>query len=98
MQLSHLVSAQTSSGSIVVDGVFTQPASVNASSGSVTIRLLPGSAIDLNVHTGSGSIEPRGGLQLSNGITRRNELTGAIGTPAPGATLTVQTSSGNVVI
>jgi hypothetical protein len=97
-QLQHLRSAQTSSGSISLDGVFTEAASVSASSGTISIRLLPGTAIDLSARTGSGSIEPQGGLQLANGITRRNELTGAIGTPAPGATLTVQTSSGNVVI
>jgi hypothetical protein len=97
-QLQHLRSAQTSSGSISLDGVFTEAASVSASSGTISVRLLPGSAVALNVHTSSGSIEPRGGLQLANGVTRRNELTGTIGTPSPGATLTVQTSSGNVVI
>ena len=95
--LQHLRSAQTSSGSISLDGVFTDPATVSASSGSVSIRLLPGTAIGLNVHTGSGSIEPHG-LLLNNGTTRRNELTGAIGTPAPGAQLTVQTASGGVTI
>jgi Putative adhesin len=97
-QLQHLRSAQASSGSISLDGVFTDAASVSTSSGAVSIRLLPGTAIDLDVHTGSGSITPQGGLQLTNGVTRRNQLTGAIATPAPGATLTVQTSSGNVVI
>jgi len=95
--LQHLRSAQTSSGSISLEGVFTDAATVSASSGSVSIRLLPGSAIKLNVHTGNGSVEPHG-LVLSNGTTRHNELTGAIGTPTADAQLTVQTSSGNVVI
>jgi Toastrack DUF4097 len=96
-ELQHLSSAQTSSGSINLEGVFTDAANVSASSGMVSIRLLPGSAINLNVHTGSGSVEPHG-LLLSDGTTRRNELTGAIGTPASGAQLNVQTSSGNISI
>ena len=95
--LQHLRSAQTSSGPLSLEGVFTDAATVSASSGSVSLRLLPGSAVDLNVHTRSGSVEPHG-LSLSNGVTQHNELTGALGTPAPGAQLTVQTSSGNVSI
>lgn len=97
-QLQHLRQAQTSSGTIILDGVFTDAAQVSASSGAVKIRLDPGSAEQLDVHTGSGTIEPQGGLLLSGGETRRDTLTGAIGAPAPGAVLSVHTSSGSVVV
>ena len=96
-ELQHLESAQSSSGAISLSGTFTDPATVSTSSGSVNIQLQPGSAEQLDIHTASGSIEPHG-LVLSNGVTRRNELTGSIGSPAPGATLTVQTASGSVSI
>jgi hypothetical protein len=97
-QLPHLVKAQTSSGSISLDGVFSEAATVNSSSGTVNLKLLPGSAVTLDVHTNSGSVQPEGGLVLNGGVTRRDTLTGAIGTPAADATLKVQTSSGSVVI
>jgi Putative adhesin len=95
--LRHLHQAQTSNGSISLEGVFTDQARVATSSGSVTVKLLPGTAVDLDVHTGSGSVEPQN-LVLSGGVTRRDTLQGAIGSPTPGATLTIQTSSGSVYI
>lgn len=98
-QLQHLRQAQSTSGSISLDGVFVDQAQVNASSGTVNIRLLPGSAVVLDVHTGSGSIEPHGLTGLTGAaLTRRDTLTGTIGTPAPDATLHVQTSSGNIIV
>jgi hypothetical protein len=98
-QLQHLRQAQSTSGSISLEGVFVDQAQVSASSGTVNIRLLPGSAVVLDVHTSSGSIEPHGLTGLTGtAVTRRDTLTGTIGTPAPDATLHVQTSSGNVVI
>jgi putative adhesin len=96
-QLAHVVSVQSASGRIALEGVFAQAASVSASSGRVDVKLLPGSAVTLDVHTVSGSIEPRG-LMLSGGVTRRDTLSGAIGTPEANATLRVQTSSGSITI
>ena len=38
------------------------------------------------------------GLLLTGGVTRRDTLTGALGTAAPDATLSIQTSSGSISI
>jgi len=59
---------------------------------------LPGSAVQLDVKSSSGSVVPQGGLFLTGGATQRTGLTGAIGSPADGAVLSVQTSSGNVTV
>lgn len=96
--LRHLREATSSSGSMSLEGVFTDAAQIRASSGSVNLKLLPGSAVALDVKASSGSVVPRGGLLLSGGSTQRNRLTGALGAPAPGATLSIQTSSGSVYI
>ncbi len=92
------VDASTSSGSVSLNGVFTQAVRVSASSGSVKVKLLSGSAEQLDVHSNSGSVEPQGGFQLVGGTTNRNTLTGAYNNPAPGAILNVQTSSGSITI
>jgi len=96
--LSHLREATSSSGSISLEGVFTEAAQVRSSSGTVNLKLLPGSAIQLDVKSSSGSVEPQGSLFLTGGATQRTSLTGALGTPASGAILNVQTSSGRVRI
>ena len=90
--------ASTSSGNISLHGVFIDAAQVRTSSGSVDVKLLPGSAVQLDVKSSSGSVVPQGGLFLTGGATQRTGLTGAIGSPADGAILSVQTSSGNVTI
>jgi hypothetical protein len=97
-QLQHVQQVQTNSGSVALESVFSDAAQITSSSGSVHLRLLPGSAIQLDMHSDKGSVEPQGGLQLANGVTNRNTLTGAIGTPSPGATVSVQTQSGSVVV
>jgi len=97
-QVQHLVQASSSSGAISLDGTFTDAAQISSSSGAVNLRLEPGTAEQLDVHTQSGRVEPQGLTNLSGGVTRRDTLTGAIGTPAPGATLSVNTSSGRVAI
>ncbi len=74
------------------------PAQVHTSSGSVNIKLRPDSAVRLDVKTNSGSISPRGGLQLIGGETKRDRLTGALGSPADNATLAIETNSGSVVV
>jgi hypothetical protein len=95
--LRHLREATATSGLVSLEGVFTEQANVHASSGTVQIKLLPGSAVRLDVHTSSGSIEPHG-LVLSGGTTQQRTLTGALGSPPPDAVLSVDTSSGNVTI
>jgi hypothetical protein len=97
-QLLHVRQAHSNSGAISLEAVFTDPTQITSSSGKVNLKLLPGSAEQLDVHSKSGSVEPQGGLQLSNGVTRKDTLTGAIGTPATGATLSVQTQSGGVIV
>src|SRR5205823_1096164 len=73
-ELQHVRQAQASSGSISLEGKFTDAAQVSTSSGSVNLKLLPGSAMQLDVHTNSGSVEPQGGLALTGGVTRRDTL------------------------
>jgi DUF4097 and DUF4098 domain-containing protein YvlB len=89
---------QSTNGSISLEGVFTEAAQVNSSNGSISVKLLPGSAVQLDVRTNSGRVEPQGDLHLSDGITRRDTLTGAFGSPAPGATLSVQSTNGHITI
>jgi Putative adhesin len=97
--LQRVHQVQTTNGSITLDGVFTQAANITTSSGSVNLRLEPGSAVTLDAHTTSGSIEPQNLINLgSGGVTRRDTLTGPIGSPAPDASLHVQTSSGSITI
>ena len=64
----------------------------------MNLKLAPESAIQLDVQTGSGSVIPQGLVNLHGGSTQRNKLTGALGTPAPGAVLSVETNSGSVQI
>ena len=97
-QLQHVRQAQSSNGAIALEGVFVDSASVTASSGSVNLKLSPGSAVNLDAHTSSGSIQPQNLLLSGNALTQRNTLTGTIGEPANDATLHVQTSSGTIVI
>jgi Toastrack DUF4097 len=97
-QLQHVAQVQTSSGAVSLESVFADATQITTSSGKVNLKLLPGSAVQLDVHSERGSVEPRGGLQLQNGVTRRDTLTGTIGNPAAGATLSVRTQSGDVTI
>ena len=64
----------------------------------MNLKLLPDSAVQLDIKTGSGSINPQGLVGLTGGSTSRNKLTGALGNPAPNATLAIETSSGSVQI
>jgi len=80
--LQHLREATSSSGSMSLEGTFTDEAHIQANSGSVNLKLLPESAVQLDVKTGSGSINPQGLINLTGGSTARNKLTGALGTPA----------------
>jgi hypothetical protein len=103
-ELQRVRDVRTSSGSINLSGVFTEPAEIRASSGSVQLTFTPGSAIGVDVRTSSGNINQRGGLELDRERPERAEredrrsLSGTLGAPAPGATLQIQTSSGNVTL
>ena len=80
--------ATTNSGSVLLEGTFVDPAQVHTSSGSVNVKLGPDSAVHLDVKTNSGSINPRN-LLLPGGVTQKDKLSGNIGNPADGATLTI---------
>jgi len=97
-QLRHVRNVQSSSGSVSLDGEFVDPAQIQTSSGSVELTFRPASAVQLDIQTNSGSIRQRG-LTLANQTNNtRNSLRGTIGTPAPGADLKIQTSSGSVTL
>jgi len=93
--IEHLRSAHSNSGAIQLDGVFTDAAEVQGSSGAVSITFEPGSAVSLRVQTGSGGISAAG-LQLADVSQQRNSLSGTLGTPAADAQLRIQTTSGSV--
>jgi DUF4097 and DUF4098 domain-containing protein YvlB len=93
--LQQLRQAESSSGDITLAGVLTQAAEVRASSGDVDLRLLPGSAVRIDVRTSSGEINQRGVNDARQG---RGTLSASIGSPTPDALLTIQTSSGDVTL
>ena len=96
--LQHVREVQTSSGAIRLQGVFNDAAQVRSSSGSVEVTFAPGSAVAVDVRTGSGRINQRGGLKLDNQVTGRGTLSGTLGSPAAGAPLSIQTASGSVTL
>jgi len=96
--LPHLRDTTTTSGSVSLEGVFTETAQIHTSSGAVNLKLLPNSAIQLDARSSSGRVNPQGGLQLTGGETRPDHLAGALGAPAPGATLSITTTSGSITV
>src|SRR5215207_844525 len=96
-QLKRVREAQSSSGSITLEGVFAESAQVKASSGDVELKLLEGSAAQIDVRTSSGRISQRG-LPLQIQQQERRTMTGTLGSPAPGTILSVETSSGRVLL
>jgi hypothetical protein len=94
--LRHVREVTSGSGSISVQSVYTEQAHIRATSGRVNVKLLPGSAVQLNVRTSSGSINSS--PSLSGDRTDQRALTGSIGVPVPGATLSIETSSGSIQI
>jgi hypothetical protein len=97
-QLQHLREASASSGSVSLEGTFKDAAQIHTSSGSVELKLLPDSAIQLDVKSNSGSVNPQGGLYLTGGSTTQHTLTGTLGSPMSDAVLSIQTSSGSIQI
>jgi hypothetical protein len=97
-ELRHVREASASSGYISLEGTFTDPANVHTSSGTINVKLMPGSAVRLDAKTSSGSVVPRGLSLTGAGETKRDRLSGTLGTPANDATLTIETSSGSVII
>ncbi len=94
-QLRHVRDVQTSSGSVTLEGVFADAAQVRTSSGEVEVRLGSGSAVAVDISTRSGDINLRG-VTLGNQSKERNALKGTFGSPQGGATLAIQTSSGDI--
>jgi hypothetical protein len=91
--LLHVRDVQSSSGAITLNGVFNEAARVQSTSGRVEVTFAPGSAVQVEVRTTSGDIRNDGVLATKPG---RNTLSGPLGTPAAGATLSIQTTSGSV--
>jgi hypothetical protein len=94
-RLLHVRDVQTSSGSINLQGTFTDAAQIRASSGSVQLTFSPDSAVQMDVRTGSGSINNHG-LNLSTQHQEHSQLQATLRSPASGALLSIQTSSGSV--
>lgn len=94
-ELRHARDVQTSSGAVSLTGVFGDAGQIVTSSGSVDVRLLPGSAVVLRVQTGSGSIDAHE-LALAQLAQERNALSGTLGAPAADAVLRIETTSGHV--
>jgi hypothetical protein len=63
----------------------------------VELKLLPGSAAQVDVRTSGGRITQRG-VTLNSQQQERRALSGSLGSPQPGAVLSIQTSSGDVVL
>lgn len=91
--LARLREASTSSGRLTLEGIFTDAASIRASSGDVTLRFAPESAVRIEATTTSGDIRAAG-LALTGQQQERRRLTGALG--AGGTTLRVGTTSGDI--
>lgn len=83
------------SGNILLDGRFTGETRVTASSGNVTLRLAPESAVQITATASSGTIRVRD-LTLSGRSEGSRTVRGTFGSGA--GTLIVQTSSGNVTL
>ncbi|HEY3061052.1 MAG TPA: DUF4097 family beta strand repeat-containing protein [Chloroflexota bacterium] len=94
-QLRHVRDVQTSSGSVTLEGVFRDPAQIRTSSGDVEVKLGSSSATAVDVSTRSGDINLRG-VTLANQVKERNALKGTLGSPEGGASLSIQTSSGDI--
>lgn len=84
-----------SSGNITVEGRFATDARITVSSGNATIRFAPDSAVRIAATTSSGRIGVSD-LELTDRSESARALTGTLG--AGTATLTVQSSSGNVTL
>jgi DUF4097 and DUF4098 domain-containing protein YvlB len=95
--LAHVRSVQTDSGSISLQGVFSDPAQVRATSGSVDVTLAPESAVQIDAQSGSGSIRTKS-LRLGSQRQERNLLQGTLGNPAAGAVLSINTRSGSITL
>jgi DUF4097 and DUF4098 domain-containing protein YvlB len=83
------------SGNITVEGRFAGDTQVTASSGNVTLRFAPESAVQIAATTSSGALRVRD-LSLSGQSAAAHSLSGTLGNG--GGTLSVQTSSGNVTL
>jgi hypothetical protein len=95
--LRHVREASTSSGYVSLEGIFTDAGQIHASSGAVNVKFLSDSAVQLDVRTSSGNIVATGLPGIAPG-GRQRSLQTSLGTPAPEATLKIDTSSGAVIL
>lgn len=87
--------ASTSSGGLTLQGELAGDWRVSASSGSVRIALPPAQGFELDVHTGSGSIDVDFPVTVQGTVGRRSLKGSAQG---GGPLLHVRTSSGGIAI
>jgi hypothetical protein len=93
--LRHPREITTISGDIELAAVFADAATISSTSGDVTLRFDPASAVTLDVTTVSGDIQPRlPGLTIAS--QERRGLSGTLGTGQ--ARLEVRTVSGDVTL
>ena len=93
--LTHVRAVNSSSGSVDLSGDFTDVATVQTSSGDVTVRFSPNSSVRVQATTSSGNLQARG-LDLAGQSQDQHVLSGTIGAGA--GSLHIATSSGNVTL
>jgi hypothetical protein len=95
--LEHVQQVTTGSGDIALAGRFNESSKIQASSGSVELKLQPGSNVLVDVKTSNGPISDNAPLQ--NVVKEPHKLSGTVGSPANNApTVSVETSSGSVTL
>jgi DUF4097 and DUF4098 domain-containing protein YvlB len=93
--LRRVKQATTSSGDITLEAIVAGATEVRATSGDVDLKLLPGSAAQIDASSRSGDVR-LSGVSLAGQSQERRSLKGTFGAPAPDATLSIQTTSGDI--
>jgi hypothetical protein len=93
--LVHLREATSVSGDLRLSGIVTESGTVKTTSGEVTARFVPTSAVRVEVTTVSGDIRVQG-LTLGDQQRGRRSLTGVLGAGA--GVLRIETTSGDVTL
>ncbi|HUX88259.1 MAG TPA: DUF4097 family beta strand repeat-containing protein, partial [Chloroflexota bacterium] len=93
--LTHMRAVSSSSGSVSLSGTFTDVASIQTSSGDVTVRFSPNSSVRVNATTSSGNLQARG-LDLTGPSQDQHVFSGTVGAGA--GSLQIVTSSGSVTL
>jgi Putative adhesin len=92
-ELAHVREVGTGSGSVDLSGTFVDDATVRTSSGTVELRLAPGSSVRISASSSSGDVRGRG-PSLAN-VQRGGRALSAVVGDGRGQ-LTIQTSSGSI--